>query len=245
MHAIAKNSPPELIERVGNHIRATSDHLNAAKDQMYNAKDAAQVSEKFWRNVEASRNYFIDEVEALFPGVDLAAKKVNLSPEDFNLFVVYAYSHVLAYQKEVQKWQVDGETRLRRALDALRGDDQTEALRSQLEFHLQKERQQLELSNKKKLFAIRAEAEKDLRLHMKRQAAAHADHLKDVLQQKEAELKRLFDREMNEKLYSEQAAYKEQLAGMLGKLKGMDAALKGRFIRKCVFFFMYKCFTIF
>lgn len=236
MQTIAKGSPSDLIERVGNHIRATSDHLNAAKDQMYNAKDAAQVSEKFWQNVEASRNYFIDEVEALFPGVDLAAKQVKLSPEDFNLFVVYAYSHVLAYQKEVQKWQIDGETRLRRALDALRGDDSTEALRSQLEFHLQKERQQLELGNQKKLFAIRAEAEKDLRLHMKRQAEAHSDHLKDALQQKEVELKRLFDRELNEKLYSEQAAYKEQLAGMLGKLKGMDAALKGRLYKNANLF---------
>lgn len=196
---------------------------------MYNAKDAAQVSEKFWQNVEASRNYFVDEVQALFPSIDLAQKRLQLSPDEFNLFVAYAYAHVLAYQKEVHKYQVEGETRLRRAIETLRGDDQTEAVRGQLEFHLQRERQQLTLSNQKKLFALRAEAERELRLHMKRQAEAHSDHLRDALQQREGELKRTFERDLNEKLWQEQTAYKEQLAAMLGKLKGMDAALKGEF----------------
>lgn len=226
---MAHSSPAELVERVGNQIRATSDHLNAAKDQMYNAKDAAQVSEKFWQNVEASRNYFVDEVQALFPSIDLAQKRLQLSPDEFNLFVAYAYAHVLAYQKEVHKYQVEGETRLRRAVEALRGDDQAEAVRSQLEYQLQRERQQLALANQKKLFALRADAERELRLHMKRQSEAHADHLQDALKVRESELKRMFERDLNEKLWQEQTAYKEQLAAMLGKLKGMDAALKGEF----------------
>jgi len=63
---------------------------------------------------------------------------------------------------------------------------------------------------------------------MKRQSEAHADHLSDAISQKEAELKRVFNRELSEKLSSEQAAYKEHLAAMLGKLKGIDAALKAR-----------------
>lgn len=41
-------------------------------------------------------------------------------------------------------------------------------------------------------------------------------------------MKRKFQRELDEKITTEQAAYKLQLAAMLGKLKGMDAALKGR-----------------
>lgn len=62
---------------------------------------------------------------------------------------------------------------------------------------------------------------------MKRQAEAHTDHLKDVVTLKEGQLKRVFEKELGEKLSVEQAAYKMQLASMLGKLKGMDAALKG------------------
>lgn len=62
---------------------------------------------------------------------------------------------------------------------------------------------------------------------MKRQSEAHTDHLADALTQKEVEMKRKFQRELDEKITTEQAAYKLQLAAMLGKLKGMDAALKG------------------
>ncbi len=74
---------------------------------------------------------------------------------------------------------------------------------------------------------IRAESEKNLRDQLKKQIEAHTDHLSDALSQKEAEMKRLFTREMDEKLANERASYNTQLAGMLGKIKGMDAALKG------------------
>lgn len=63
---------------------------------------------------------------------------------------------------------------------------------------------------------------------MKKQIEAHTDHLNDALSNKEAELKRLFARELDEKIANERASYNTQLAAMLGKLKGMDTALKGK-----------------
>lgn len=44
-------------------------------------------------------------------------------------------------------------------------------------------------------------------------------------------MKRLFARELDEKLANERASYNTQLAAMLGKLKGMDSALKGTWTR--------------
>lgn len=74
---------------------------------------------------------------------------------------------------------------------------------------------------------IKAEAERNLRDQLKKQIEAHTDHLSDAIGQKEAEMKRLFAREMDEKLANERASYNTQLAVMLGKIKGMDSALKG------------------
>jgi MICOS complex subunit MIC60 len=71
-----------------------------------------------------------------------------------------------------------------------------------------------------------------LRQQLKRQTEAHIDHLNDQLAQKETELRRIFNRELDEKLTSEQAEYKLKLAAMLGKLKGMDTALKGESVTK-------------
>lgn len=194
---------------------------------MYVAKNSAKTSEQFWKKIEAARNYFIEEIESLFPGVNLKDNDLNLSKDHLDLFIIYAHSHLLSYQKELQKLQDEGDTRLKRALDALRGDDNAESLKSQLEYYLEKEKQSLNISNQKKLLQIKAEADKTLREHMKKQSEAHADHLSDAMAQKEAELKRVFNRELSEKLSTEQAAYKEHLAAMLGKLKGIDAALKG------------------
>jgi MICOS complex subunit MIC60 len=82
--------------------------------------------------------------------------------------------------------------------------------------------------NSDPFFHLQIFAERELRQQLKRQTEAHIDHLNDQLSQKETELRRVFDRELDEKLTTEQAGYKVKLATMLGKLKGMDAALKGK-----------------
>ncbi|XP_037909381.1 MICOS complex subunit Mic60 isoform X2 [Hermetia illucens] len=218
----------ERLDAIRNKIRTLNDHINGRKDELYRTKDSAVLSEKYWKKVESARNYFLDEIAAIFPGLNLAEKKLNLNKDDLDLFITHAYSHVLAYQKELQRLQLEGEMRLKRAIDALRGEDQTEAVRAQVDFYLEKERRDMALENQKKVSRIIAESEKELKKQLKRQSEAHVDHLHDALTQKETELRRTFMRELDEKISTEKAAYKLQLASMLGKLKGMDAALKAR-----------------
>lgn len=218
----------ELKGKARENIAAYLEHLKKAKEDVYKARDLANYGEKYWKNVESARNFFIDEIESLFPGINLAEKKLNISKDDLDLFIVHAFTQVVAHQKELQKLQIEGDQQLKRALEAVRGSDQSEAVKSQLEYEIAKERRELNLQNQRKLLAIRADLERDLRNQMKRQSEAHTDHLTDALAQKEVEMKRKFQRELDEKITTEQAAYKLQLAAMLGKLKGMDAALKER-----------------
>uniref|UniRef100_U5EIL2 MICOS complex subunit MIC60 n=1 Tax=Corethrella appendiculata TaxID=1370023 RepID=U5EIL2_9DIPT len=218
----------ELRDKAKQNIAHYLNHLKEAKNEVFKAKDSASLGEKYWKNVETARNYFVDEIEALFPGVNLAEKKLKLSADELDLFILHAFSHIANYQKELQKLQIEGDTRLKRVFDSLRGDDQTENVKSQVEYEIAKERRELNLQNQKKILQIRADIEKELRNQMKRQSEAHVDHLKEALGIKEKEMRRIFDRELNEKITSEQAAYKLQLAEMVGKLKGMDAALKAR-----------------
>lgn len=170
----------------------------------------------------------MDEIESIFPGLNLADKKLLLSSEDLDLFITHAYSHVLALQKELQRLQTDGEIRLKRAIDALRGDNDSEAVKAQLEYMLETEKRKLAIENQKKIVQIRADAERQLRQHLKQQAEAHMDHLKDAISMRESELKRNYSKELDDKLATEKANYKLQLAAMLGKLRGMDAALQGK-----------------
>lgn len=131
-------------------ISSFNEHLNAAKVEVLKAKELAGTSENYWKKVESARSYFVKEIESLF-GVNLNEKKLDLSKEEVDLFLVNAYSHVMAYQKELQKIQTEGELRLRRALDAVRGSDQTESVKAQLEYELEKEKRSLNIQNQAKV----------------------------------------------------------------------------------------------
>uniref|UniRef100_A0A1A9VAH5 MICOS complex subunit MIC60 n=1 Tax=Glossina austeni TaxID=7395 RepID=A0A1A9VAH5_GLOAU len=229
--ALAKAAKPEnhdQIIAVRNKIKTLVDHINRVKDELYRNKDLANMSEKYWKNVEKARNYFVEEIETIFPGIDLSKQKLNLTPEDLDLFITHAYSHVLALQKELQRLQTDGELRLKRAIDSMRGDNDSDTVKAQLEYMLESERRKLALENQKKILNIRADSEKQLRQQLKKQAEAHTDHLQDVVNMKEGELKRQYTRELEDKMATEKANYKLQLAAMLGKIRGMDAAMQAR-----------------
>lgn len=131
-------------------ISCCHEHLGAAKLEVMKAKELAGTSENYWKKVESARSYFVKEIESLF-GVNLNEKKLDLSKEEVDLFLVNAYSHVMAYQRELQKIQTEGELRLRRALDAVRGSDQTESIKAQLEYELEKERRTLNIQNQAKV----------------------------------------------------------------------------------------------
>ena len=128
--------------------------MKRAKAEVNEAKNLAKLGEKYWTKVEAARNYFIDEMESIFTSINLSDKKLNLSTDEIDLFILHAYSYVLAYQKELQKLQIEGDTRLRRALEALKGSDQAEVVQSQLEYEVAKEKRDLNLKNHQKVMQI-------------------------------------------------------------------------------------------
>lgn len=222
------SSDHSRVMEIRHKIKTIIEHINAVKDELYRTKDMAALSEKYWKKVEASRNYFADQIESIFPGVNFTEKKLIISQEDLDLFIMHAYSHVLAYQKELLRLQTDGELRLKRAIEAFRDDDKSLAVSSQLDFYLEEERRKISIANHNKILQIRCNAEKQLRQQLKQQAVAHIDHLNDAISLKEFELRSNFSRELDEKLASEKAAFKLQLATMLGKLQGIDSALKAR-----------------
>lgn len=225
----ASKGPIESEEstRAETQIKRAKDQLDSTRMEMFKAKELSDMNEKYWRKVEAARSYFVQEIETLFPDFNVTDKKAKLSKEELDLFTMYAYSHVLAYQKELQKMQVDGEARLKRALDSLKSEDLPN-IEAQLEYYLEKEKRELALENQKKLLRMREEGECRIRNTLRKQAEAHVDHLNEALKLKDQEMRRIFERELDDKLVKEQNSYKAQLAAYLGRLKGMESSLKGK-----------------
>lgn len=213
-------------ETVNAHLQEAKNKMNAAKTDLFKAKELSDMSERYWRKVEDARSFFVSEMESLFPDVNVTDKKLKLSKEELDLFTLYAYSHVMAYQKELQKLQVDGEARLTRALNQLRSEDLPN-IEDQLQYYLEKEKREMSVANQKKLLQMRQEGEQRIRETLRKQAEAHVDHLNEAIKLKEKEMRRLFERELDDRVTKEKTSYKTQLAAYLGKLRGMEDALKG------------------
>lgn len=64
---------------------------------------------------------------------------------------------------------------------------------------------------------------------MLRQAAAHADHLQEVLKIKEEELERKHLLELEEKLLHQKGVFISETSGNMARLKGIVEYLKGNF----------------
>uniref|UniRef100_A0A6B2ECB3 MICOS complex subunit MIC60 n=1 Tax=Phlebotomus kandelakii TaxID=1109342 RepID=A0A6B2ECB3_9DIPT len=202
--------------------------LNAAKTELFKARELSNMSEKYWRKVEDARNHFVSEMESLFPGINVTEKQLDLPKDQLDLFLLYAYSHVLAYQKELQKLHVEGEERLKRVLNSLQTNDREEILEAELNYRLEKERREMSLAKQNELFEIRQAGERKIREALKLQAQAHVDGLNEKMKLKEQEIRSVLSRESDEKLLKEKTSYATQLAEMVGKVKGMDAILKAR-----------------
>ena len=71
------------------------------------------------------------------------------------------------------------------------------------------------------------ESEKEMRTQLRRQAAAHSDHLSDVLRQQVKEFEVELQKHEREIRIQEQDNYHQKLAGSFATLKGVQAAVEG------------------
>lgn len=65
-----------------------------------------------------------------------------------------------------------------------------------------------------------------MRKQLQLQSQVHADHLREILSMKDSEMQRMVDRAVSEHSEEETVKYKTQLAAVIGRLRGLDGALK-------------------
>lgn len=222
------NVSSELLEKTNRNIERVLTAVADAKSELEEVKRKANVTEKYWDKVEAARRFFEDELKVLFPGIRLGDKQMRIDEGDVDLFIAHVVSTVLYYQKELKKLETIGEDRIKRAVEKAYSKDDADLITAKVQAQLDKERRELELEYQKKALELQLDIEADMRQQLKIQAQAHSDHLVDVLDVKEKELERHFNRVLNERLEQEQSAYKMQISAMLGRLRGMEDALKLR-----------------
>ena len=74
---------------------------------------------------------------------------------------------------------------------------------------LANQRRDLEIEYQRRTAALRNEMENEMRSQLRRQAAAHSDHISDVLEVQQKELGRMNARVLDEAVTSEKSAHKQ------------------------------------
>lgn len=78
------------------------------------------------------------------------------------------------------------------------------------------------------LLEERKTVDDEMRKQLKLQAQIHADHLREALATMERENERKINRALNEQKEDEAIKSKTQLAAVIGRLRGLDEALKSK-----------------
>lgn len=87
-----------------------------------------------------------------------------------------------------------------------------------------------------KINRVRDELEEELRVQLKRQLAAHQDHLQEQLQVRTHELNRRHQLTLEDTILLEASRYQSELSDSLNRLQTIEAILKGYIYIKLPFF---------
>jgi len=201
--------------------------LDQAKSRRATVQSEASVMEEYKDLVEAGREQFHKEMASIMPDVKLGEKNGKLTEEELNMFITHAYKKVLFLQQEVAKQQTLEQERFKKALDKQRTETENLAAKH-VQGELERQAREMTVEHEKRMAAIKEDGESELRAQLKRQAAAHTDHLADVLSVQEAELTRHHQHEMAEQVDSLTSKQMLSMSSMSGTVSGLVKSIDAR-----------------
>ena len=81
--------------------------MDEAKKKFDDEQRAASITDRYWKQVKSAREAFHEELQILFPNININDKRFSVSEEAFDLFVLHMYNKVNYLQKELERLQVN------------------------------------------------------------------------------------------------------------------------------------------
>ncbi|XP_041985457.1 MICOS complex subunit Mic60 [Aricia agestis] len=235
MIAAGVQAPEQSLAATGKYIKQFRHDIQTAESVYRECEDKAILSDRFWNKVEAARNAYREELQMLFPGVDLTARKLNVGG-DTDLLLVYMQKQVQFLQNELAELQTLRDMKVSRAIES---HDEKALIDAKVEEILKRERLAKEREYQLKTLEAQAEANRTLKEQLKKQFEIQQEVLQEKLKNKEKEVMGKYSRAVSEQLERERVQFKAELAAMSGKLQAIQQTLKERSLaeaaaRRCV-----------
>ncbi|CAG4979031.1 unnamed protein product [Colias eurytheme] len=217
-------APPESIAATQRYIKQFRSDLGNAEAEYKECVEKAVLGDKYWNKVEAARQAYKEELQMLFPGIDITARKLEVKG-DTDLLLMYTLKQVQYLQNEIAELQTLRDLKINRAIEC---HDEKAIIEAKVEDMIKRERLEKEKQFQKQSLAIQAEANRKLKEQLKKQFEIQQEVLQDQLNRKEKEVMGKFSRSVSEQVEKERVLFKKELAAMAGKLMAIEQTLKQR-----------------